>query len=83
MCYHECTQEINFDSLRQVAGIAVTNVEFGLVSTESRTLTIAPFDGLVGLGSNPTTPRGVVGFFQRMVEQKLLDKPVFSFYLSR
>ena len=70
--------------LWQIAGIAVTNVEFGLVSTESRTLIIAPFDGLVGLGSNPTTPRGVVvGFFQRMMEQKVLDKPVFSFYLSR
>ena len=67
----------------QVAGIAVTDVEFGLVSTETSPLTTFKFDGLLGFGSNLITSGGVVSFFQRMVEQKLVDEPVFSFYLSR
>ena len=69
--------------LLQVAGIAVRNVEFGLTSTETGPLTTLGFDGILGLGSNPTTPDGVVGLFQRMVEQKLVNEPVFSIYLSR
>ena len=55
-------------TLLQVAGTSVTNVEFGLVSTETSPLTTLKF----GFGLNLTTHGGVVGFFQRMVEQKLV-----------
>ena len=53
------------------------------MSTETGPLTTVKYDGILGFGSNPTTPRGVVGFFQRMIEQNAVNKPVFSFYLSR
>jgi cathepsin D len=46
---------------------------FGLVS----------YSGIVGLGFQGLEHYGVPIFFQNMIEQKLIKKPIFSFYLNR
>jgi hypothetical protein len=42
-----------------------------------------PYSGLVGLGFQGLEHYGVPIFFQNMIEQKLIKKPIFSFYLNR
>lgn len=49
----------------------------------SLVLAFARFDGILGLGFPTLAVGGVQPPLDRMVEQGLLEKPVFSFYLNR
>ncbi|KAK3736090.1 hypothetical protein RRG08_031543 [Elysia crispata] len=66
-----------------VASIAVVNQTFGEALQESSDFINTPADGLLGMGFLEMSVDKVPTVFGNMVRQKLLPKPVFSFYLNR
>ncbi|XP_003803825.2 napsin-A-like, partial [Otolemur garnettii] len=66
-----------------IGGLKGASVVFGEALWEpSLTFTFAHFDGILGLGFPTLAVEGVRPPLDVLVEQGLLDKPVFSFYLN-
>nr|XP_013052035.2 gastricsin isoform X4 [Anser cygnoides] len=66
-----------------VQGLSVTNQEFGLSETEPGTnFVYSPFDGILGLAFPSLSAGGATTVMQSMLQQNLMDSPIFSFYLS-
>ncbi|XP_040508620.1 gastricsin isoform X1 [Gallus gallus] len=71
-----------FDTVT-IQGISITNQEFGLSETEPGTSFLySPFDGILGLAFPSISAGGATTVMQKMLQENLLDFPVFSFYLS-
>ncbi|XP_047431614.1 nothepsin [Mugil cephalus] len=71
------------DTLK-IGGLTTLNQEFGeSVYEPGAAFVMAKFDGVLGMGYRSLAE--IVGnpVFDNMVAQKLVDEPVFSFYLSR
>uniref|UniRef100_G1U4J4 Peptidase A1 domain-containing protein n=1 Tax=Oryctolagus cuniculus TaxID=9986 RepID=G1U4J4_RABIT len=67
-----------------IGGLQGAPVTFGEALWEpSLVFTLAHFDGILGLGFPTLAVEGVRPPLDVLVEQGLLDKPVFSFYLNR
>ncbi|XP_022229033.2 aspartic proteinase A3 [Drosophila obscura] len=62
-----------------VEQISIENQGFGLVS---QTATCSSFDGIFGMAYKAIAATGQTPPFYSMIEQKLVDKPIFSFHLK-
>lgn len=68
----------------QIGGLTGASVIFGEALWEpSLVFAFAHFDGILGLGFPVLAVGGVRPPLDSLVDQGLLDKPVFSFYLNR
>uniref|UniRef100_A0A8C5GS61 Renin n=1 Tax=Gouania willdenowi TaxID=441366 RepID=A0A8C5GS61_GOUWI len=71
------------DTLK-IGGLTAINQEFGeSVYEPGATFVLAKFDGVLGLGFPSLAEILGNPVFDNMMAQKIVDKPVFSFYLSR
>merc|ERR1719454_1937552 len=71
-----------------IGDVEVSNATFAEISTVSfGPLNIAfamgKFDGILGLGFSKISEYGIPTAFEMMVQKKLIDEPVFSFYLQK
>ncbi|XP_070795836.1 gastricsin-like [Pituophis catenifer annectens] len=67
-----------------IQSISITNQEFGLSETEPGTAFLyAKFDGILGLAYPSISSGGATTVMQGMIQENLIDAPVFSFYLSQ
>uniref|UniRef100_A0A3Q0SVM5 Nothepsin n=1 Tax=Amphilophus citrinellus TaxID=61819 RepID=A0A3Q0SVM5_AMPCI len=71
------------DTLK-IGGLTIPNQEFGeSVYEPSEAFLSAKFDGVLGLAYQSLAEILGSPVFDNMIEQKIVDQPVFSFYLSR
>uniref|UniRef100_A0A8C5GUT0 Cathepsin E-like n=1 Tax=Gouania willdenowi TaxID=441366 RepID=A0A8C5GUT0_GOUWI len=71
-------------TLLYIGGLTAINQEFGeSVYEPGATFVLAKFDGVLGLGFPSLAEILGNPVFDNMMAQKIVDKPVFSFYLSR
>jgi len=67
-----------------IQGISITNQEFGLSETEPGSAFVySKFDGILGLAYPSLSAGGATTVMQGMIQESLLNAPVFSFYLSQ
>uniref|UniRef100_A0A8C5P851 cathepsin E n=1 Tax=Leptobrachium leishanense TaxID=445787 RepID=A0A8C5P851_9ANUR len=67
-----------------VQGIAVQNQQFGESSSEpGNTFVNAAFDGILGLAYPSLAVGGCTPVFDNMMNQNLVEEPLFSVYMSR
>jgi saccharopepsin len=67
----------------QIGDVKIKNQLFAEATSEpGLAFAFGRFDGIMGLGYDTISVNGIVPPFYSMLEQGLLDEPVFSFYLS-
>ncbi|NXG10675.1 PEPA protein, partial [Sakesphorus luctuosus] len=74
---------LGYDTVN-VAGINVPNQVFGLAETEpGNFFYYTPFDGILGLAFPSIASSGATPVFDNMMREHLVDRDLFSVYLSR
>lgn len=78
-----CSGFMSSDTV-SVGGLKVVNQTFAEVVKEPGVAFVAAhFDGILGLGFASIAVTGATPWWYHAVEQKLVDEPVFAFYLNR
>lgn len=73
---------ISQDTL-QIGDLKIKNQLFGEATSEpGLAFAFGRFDGILGLGYDTISVNGIVPPFYEMINQKLIDEPVFAFYLG-
>jgi saccharopepsin len=66
-----------------IGDLKIKNQDFAEATSEpGLAFAFGRFDGILGLGFDTISVNGIVPPFYQMIEQKLVDEPVFAFYLS-
>jgi saccharopepsin len=67
----------------QIGDLKVKKQDFAEATSEpGLAFAFGRFDGIMGLGYDRISVNGIVPPFYNMIDQKLLDEPVFAFYLG-
>lgn len=67
----------------RIGDLTVKNQDFAEATSEpGLAFAFGRFDGIMGLGYDTISVNGIVPPFYNMLEQGLLDEPVFAFYLG-
>uniref|UniRef100_A0A8C5R2A4 cathepsin E n=1 Tax=Leptobrachium leishanense TaxID=445787 RepID=A0A8C5R2A4_9ANUR len=67
---------------KDISNMSIMNQDFGQsVMEPGRTFVHAQFDGVLGLGYPSLAVAGAVPVFDKILQQNLVDKPIFSFHL--
>ncbi|CAG9840533.1 unnamed protein product [Diabrotica balteata] len=68
----------------EVGGLPVKNQIFAEATDEtSQSFVTSTFDGILGLAYPQLSDQNIPPVFQNLIDQGVVDKPVFSFYLSQ
>ncbi|XP_069484331.1 cathepsin E-like [Ambystoma mexicanum] len=68
----------------QISNLSIKDQDFGeSVLEPGMTFALAQFDGVLGLGYPSLAVAAAVPVFDKILEQKLVPEPVFSFHLNR
>ncbi|XP_069798244.1 pepsin A-like isoform X2 [Narcine bancroftii] len=74
---------LSYDTVR-VSSIDITQQEFGLSTSEPGSfLYYAHFDGILGLAFPNIASSGATTVFENMMSQRLVENPIYAFYLTR
>ncbi|KAK3941357.1 vacuolar protease [Diplogelasinospora grovesii] len=73
---------VSNDNVR-IGDIEIKGQDFAEATSEpGLAFAFGRFDGILGLGFNTIAVNGIVPPFYKMIEQKAIDEPVFSFFLD-